>query len=77
MLALLFIAQPLTFFLNNLQPVREAISYRGLFTAGWFGMREKQCSRLEIYDCLRASEHAFFIESFPDAGSSQKMAVMI
>ena len=22
------------------QPVREAVSYRGLFTAGWFGVRE-------------------------------------
>ena len=41
-----------------MQPVREAVSYRGLFTAGWFGMREKHCSRLEIYDRLRASEQA-------------------
>ena len=40
------------------QPVREAVSYRGLFTAGWFGMREKHCFRLEIYDRLRASEQA-------------------
>ena len=38
------------------QPVREAVSYRGLFTAGWFGVREKHCSWLEIYDRLRASE---------------------
>jgi len=37
------------------QPVREAVSYRGLFTAGWFGVREKHCSRLKIYDRLRAS----------------------
>ena len=36
----------------NLQPVREAVSYRGLFTAGWFGVREKHCSWLEIYDRL-------------------------
>ena len=36
-----------------LQPVREAVSYRGLFTAGWFGVREKYCFRLEIYDRLR------------------------
>ena len=43
---------------NNIQPVREAVSYRGLFTAGWFGVREKHCSRLEIYDRLRASEQA-------------------
>ena len=41
-----------------MQPVREAVSYRGLFTAGWFGVREKHCSRLEIYDRLQASEHA-------------------
>ena len=39
-------------------PKREAVSYRGLFTAGWFGVREKHCSRLEIYDRLRASEQA-------------------
>ena len=42
----------------NIQPVREAVSYRGLFTAGWFGVREKHCSRLKIYDRLRASEQA-------------------
>ena len=41
-----------------LQPVREAVSYRGLFTVGWFGVREKYCSRLEIYDRLRGSEQA-------------------
>ena len=28
---------------------RLVVSYRGLFTAGWFGVREKHCSRLEIY----------------------------
>jgi len=39
--------------------VREAVSYRGLFTAGWFGVREKHCSRLEIYDRLRASEQVW------------------
>ena len=38
--------------------VREAVSYRGLFTAGWFGVREKHYSRLEIYDRLRANEQA-------------------
>ena len=32
-----------------MQPVREAVSYRGLFIAGWFGVREKHCS-------LRAGE---------------------
>ena len=43
---------------RHMQPVREAVSYRGLFTAGWFGVREKHCSRLKIYDRLRASEQA-------------------
>ena len=43
---------------GNRQPVREAVNDRGLFTAGWFGVREKHCSRLEIYDRLRASEQA-------------------
>jgi len=41
-----------------LQHVREAVSYRGLFTAGWFGVREKHCFRLKIYDHLRASKQA-------------------
>ena len=36
----------------------SGVSYRGLFTAGWFGVREKHCSRLEIYDRLRASNQA-------------------
>ena len=40
------------------QPIREAVSYRELFTVDWFGVREKHCSRLEIYDRLRASEQA-------------------
>ena len=40
------------------RPVRKAVSYHRLFTAGWFGMREKHCFRLEIYDRLRASEQA-------------------
>ena len=40
------------------QPVREVVSYRELFTAGWFGVREKHCFWLEIYDRLRASEQA-------------------
>ena len=38
------------------QPVREAVNDRELFTAGWFGVREKHCFWLEIYDRLRASE---------------------
>jgi len=42
------------------QPVREAISYRELFTVDWFGVREKHGSRLEIYDRLRASEQAVY-----------------
>ena len=45
-------------FVKYNQPVREAVSYRGLFTAGWFGVREKHCSSLKIYDRLRASEQA-------------------
>ena len=40
------------------QPVREAVSYRGLFTADWFGVRKKHCFRLEIYDRLRENEQA-------------------
>jgi len=36
--------------------VREAVLYRGLFTAGWFGVREKHYFWLKIYDPLRASE---------------------
>ena len=40
------------------QPIWEAVSYRGLFTAGWFGVREKHCSQLKIYDRLRASKQA-------------------
>ena len=40
------------------EPVQEAVNDRGLFTAGWFGVREKHYSRLEIYDRLRANEHA-------------------
>ena len=38
--------------------ISAACSYRGLFTAGWFGVREKHCSQLKIYDHLRESEHA-------------------
>jgi len=40
------------------QPVREAVSYRGLFTVDWFGVREKYYFWLKIYDRLRASEQA-------------------
>ena len=32
------------------------VSYRELFTAGWFGVREKHYSRLKIYDRLRVNE---------------------
>ena len=45
---------------TDYQPVQEAVSYRGLFTADWFGVREKHCSRLEIYNRLRASEQAIY-----------------
>ena len=48
-------------FIIHHQPVREAVSYRGLFTAGWFDVREKYCFRLEIYDRLRANEQAAYI----------------
>ena len=34
----------------------DGVSYRGLLTAGWFGVREKHYSRLKIYDRLRTSE---------------------
>ena len=50
---------------QKMQPVRETVSYRGLFTAGWFGVREKYCSWLKIYDRLRASEQAVSNLSFP------------
>ena len=43
---------------TDIWSVREAVSYRGLFTAGWFGVREKRCFRLKIYDRLQASEQA-------------------
>jgi hypothetical protein len=29
---------------NGSDPVRQAVNDRGLFTAGWFGVREKYCS---------------------------------
>ena len=48
-----------------LQPVREVVSYRGLFTAGWFGVREKHGSQLEIYNRLRASEQAARVSWIP------------
>ena len=41
---------------NN--PVREAVSYRGC-------VREKHCSRLEIYDRLRVSEQAEYKLNVP------------
>ena len=46
---------------TDYQPVREAVNDRGLFTAGWFGVREKHCFRLEIYDRLRASKQALCV----------------
>jgi len=47
-----------TMIAGDTQPVRKAVSYRELFTVGWFDVREKHCFRLEIYDRLRASEQA-------------------
>ena len=47
----------LLLFFENYRPVQEAVSYRGSFTAGWFGVREKHCFRLKIYDRLRSDEH--------------------
>ena len=29
---------------SDIQPVRQAVNDRGLFIAGWFGVREKYCS---------------------------------
>ena len=49
---------------DHQQPVRETVSYRGLFTVDWFDVREKHCSRLEIYDRLRASEQAGSLQWF-------------
>ena len=43
---------------RDFQPVRQAVSYRELFTVDWFGVREKYYFRLEIYDRLRTNEHA-------------------
>jgi len=43
---------------DDIQSVREVVSYHELFTAGWFGVGEKHCFLLEIYDRLRASEQA-------------------
>ena len=40
------------------RPVREAVSYRGLFTIDWFGVREKHYFQLKIYERLRASKQA-------------------
>jgi len=51
------------------QPVREAVSYRGLFSAGWFGVREKHCFWLEIYDRLRASEQALCLSLATTGGN--------
>ena len=39
---------------TDYQPVREAVNDRGLFTAGWFGVREKHCSRLVSWAVERA-----------------------
>ena len=58
-----------------MQPVRETVSYRGLFTAGWFGVREKHCSWLEIYDHLRASEQAEYRLVFSSNSNSEFLTI--
>jgi len=61
-------------------PVRKAVSYHGLFTASWFGVREKHCSRLEIYDRLRVNEQAHnktIIKDGGDIGEKKKMEEML
>ena len=55
-----------------MQPVREAVSYRGLFTAGWFGVREKHCSWLEIYERLRASDQAEYLSQIEETSIAFK-----
>ena len=55
-----------------MQPIREAVSYRGLFTAGWFDVREKHCSWLEIYNRLRASEQADDLHLINGCGKDKK-----
>ena len=51
---------------NDQQPVREAVNDRGLFTAGWFGVREKHCSGWKftiVYDqANRLSNERFQIK---------------
>ena len=46
---------------HDFQPVRFVVNDRGLFTAGWFGVREKYCSQLIIHDHIRASEQAVYL----------------
>ena len=53
-------------------PVREAVSYRGLFTAGWFGVREKHCSWLEIYERLQASDQAEYLSQIEETSIAFK-----
>ena len=59
------------------QPVREAVSYRGLFTAGWFDVREKHYSRLKIYDRLRANEQPDYLETSMSLCRSQILVMSI
>ena len=56
---------------RHLQSVREAVNNCGLFTAGWFSVREKYYYWLEIYDHLRANEQAAPIsQNHAQTGSS-------
>jgi len=48
--------------LKGYRPVREAVNDRGLFTAAWFGVREKHCFWLKIYDRLRASDYSIHVQ---------------
>ena len=45
----------------DLQPVLQAINDRGLFTAGWFGVREKYCFAWKfmiVYEQAQPAEQA-------------------
>ena len=57
---------------SHRQPVREAVNDRELFTAGWFGVREKHCCWLEIYDRLWASEQALWVKHRQQRSSQWK-----
>ena len=60
-----------------IQPVREPVNDRGLFTVGWFGVREKHCSWLEIYDRLRASEQAVAARKKPPENYAGQVLLLL